>query len=134
MSCGSLAAAIQIQNRSVLAYHQTLCIKPCDRLHEPAVSCRQHEGKHIWCLNGPGCCRHNNVLVNAPHPADEVLAEKWDRPYTREQAAFPAAWVQQSKFWPVSSRVDNVHGDRHLIASLPQDEPCQEVEVDAATA
>ncbi len=79
-------------------------------------------------------CRKNNVLVNAPHPADEVLSEKWDRPYTREQAAFPAAWVQQAKFWPVTSRVDNVHGDRYLVASLPQDEPCQEVEVESATA
>ncbi|KAK9836531.1 hypothetical protein WJX74_002469 [Apatococcus lobatus] len=78
--------------------------------------------------------RKNNVITNAPHPADEVLSEEWDRPYTREQAAFPAAWVQQAKFWPVTSRVDNVHGDRHLIASLPQDEPCQETEVEAATA
>eukprot|EP00877_Chromochloris_zofingiensis_P000850 jgi/Chrzof1/10766/Cz05g11130.t1 len=74
--------------------------------------------------------RDNNVLVNAPHTADVVLAEHWDKPYSREQAAFPAAWVKQSKFWPTTSRVDNVYGDRNLIVRL-QDAP---VEPLAATA
>ena len=39
-----------------------------------------------------------------------VLAEKWDKPYSREAAAFPASWVRQSKFWPTCGRVDNVYG------------------------
>lgn len=59
------------------------------------------------------------MLKHAPHTADVVLAEKWERPYSREKAAFPAAWVRQAKFWPSASRVDNVYGDRHLIAKLP---------------
>lgn len=64
--------------------------------------------------------KDNNPLVNAPHPASVVLAEEWDRPYSRETAAFPAAWVKQAKFWPTTSRVDNVYGDRHLVVRLPE--------------
>ncbi|KAK3233165.1 hypothetical protein CYMTET_56528 [Cymbomonas tetramitiformis] len=63
--------------------------------------------------------RDNNMLVNAPHPASVVLAEEWDRPYSREDAAFPASWVRQSKFWPTNSRIDNVYGDRNLIVTNP---------------
>lgn len=65
---------------------------------------------------------NNNVLKHAPHTAAVVMADKWDRPYSRERAAFPAEWVRQAKFWPTVSRVDNVYGDRHLITKL-QDEP-----------
>jgi len=65
--------------------------------------------------------RDNNLLVNAPHAADVVLADKWDRPYSREAAAFPAVWVRQAKFWPTTSRVDNVYGDRHLITRLREE-------------
>jgi glycine dehydrogenase len=46
-----------------------------------------------------------------------VLADKWERPYTRETAAFPAPWVRESKFWPTCARVDNVYGDRHLVTT-----------------
>lgn len=66
--------------------------------------------------------RDNNPLVNAPHAAAVVLAETWDKPYSRETAAFPAPWVKQAKFWPTTSRVDNVYGDRHLITKLQQQE------------
>jgi glycine dehydrogenase len=63
--------------------------------------------------------RHGNVLKNAPHTADDVMAADWDRPYTREQAAFPAPWVRERKFWPYVARVDNVWGDRNLMCSCP---------------
>lgn len=62
--------------------------------------------------------KDNNLLVNAPHPASVVLADSWDKPYSREEAAFPAPWVKQAKFWPTTSRVDNVYGDRHLVTRL----------------
>ncbi len=78
---------------------------------------------HILKLSPPpALCREDNVLVNAPHPADVVLADKWDKPYSRELAAFPAAWVRQSKFWPTTSRVDNVFGDRNLVARISDDD------------
>ena len=59
-----------------------------------------------------------NLLKHAPHTADVVLASEWDRPYSREAAAFPAPWVAGAKFWPTTSRVDNVYGDRHLVTTL----------------
>jgi len=59
----------------------------------------------------------NNPLKNAPHTADTLAATDWDRPYTREQAAFPVAELKDWKFWPAVGRVDNVHGDRNLVCS-----------------
>jgi glycine dehydrogenase len=59
----------------------------------------------------------NNVLKNAPHTAEAVISDKWDRPYPREQAAFPAPWLRHHKFWPAVGRIDNVFGDRHLVCS-----------------
>ncbi len=61
----------------------------------------------------------NNLLKNAPHTAQVVAADKWDRPYSREQAAYPAGWLRDHKFWPYVSRVDNVYGDRNLFCSCP---------------
>jgi glycine dehydrogenase len=60
--------------------------------------------------------RENNPLKNAPHTA-EVIAGEWNRPYSRELAAYPLPWVRQRKFWPAVSRVDNVYGDRNLVCS-----------------
>jgi glycine dehydrogenase len=59
--------------------------------------------------------RDNNPLKHAPHTAEVVLAADWDRPYSREQAAYPAEWVRRGKVWPTVSRIDNVYGDRNLF-------------------
>ncbi|HUJ70950.1 MAG TPA: aminomethyl-transferring glycine dehydrogenase, partial [Verrucomicrobiae bacterium] len=61
----------------------------------------------------------NNPLKNAPHTAQAVVAGNWDRPYSREQAAFPSPWTREHKFWPAVSRVDNVYGDRHVVCTCP---------------
>jgi glycine dehydrogenase len=61
----------------------------------------------------------NNPLVNAPHTQDDVLAENWDRPYSRETAARPAPWLKLHKVWPTVNRIDNVYGDRNLVCSCP---------------
>jgi glycine dehydrogenase len=61
--------------------------------------------------------RQNNPLKNAPHTADVVTADRWDRPYSREQAAYPAKWLREHKFWPAVGRIDNVFGDRNLVCS-----------------
>jgi len=63
--------------------------------------------------------RENNLLKNAPHTAGQIASEKWDRPYSREQAAFPAPWTREYKFWPAVARIDNVYGDRNLFCSCP---------------
>jgi glycine dehydrogenase len=61
----------------------------------------------------------NNVLKNAPHTARQIASDKWDRPYSRERAAFPAPWTREHKFWPAVARIDNVYGDRNLFCSCP---------------
>jgi glycine dehydrogenase len=59
----------------------------------------------------------NNLLKNAPHTADQIASDGWNRPYSREQAAFPAKSLHDYKFWPHVSRVDNVFGDRNPVCS-----------------
>jgi glycine dehydrogenase len=59
----------------------------------------------------------NNLLKNAPHTADQIASDNWNRPYTRETAAFPAKSLLEYKFWPHVSRVDNVYGDRNPVCS-----------------
>ena len=59
----------------------------------------------------------NNLLKNAPHTADMLAAERWTRPYPREQACFPAPWLHDYKFWPAVGRIDNVYGDRNLVCA-----------------
>ncbi len=60
----------------------------------------------------------NNALKNAPHTVEDLVGE-WDRPYSRENACFPAGAFRVDKYWPPVNRVDNVYGDRHLVCSCP---------------
>jgi glycine dehydrogenase len=59
----------------------------------------------------------NNLLKHAPHTADIIASDHWNRPYSREQACFPAPWLRDNKFWPAVARIDNVLGDRNLVCS-----------------
>jgi glycine dehydrogenase len=59
----------------------------------------------------------NNLLNYAPHTADQIASDNWNRPYTREAAAFPTKSLHDYKFWPYVSRVDNVFGDRNPVCS-----------------
>ncbi|CAG1005192.1 glycine dehydrogenase [Phycisphaerales bacterium] len=61
----------------------------------------------------------NNPLKNAPHTMHVIASDTWDRPYSRERAAFPLAWVRDHKFWPAVGRVDNPYGDRNLVCVCP---------------
>ncbi|MCX7933360.1 MAG: aminomethyl-transferring glycine dehydrogenase [Rhodovarius sp.] len=61
--------------------------------------------------------RADNPLKNAPHTAAEIAADTWTHPYSREQAAFPLPFLRAAKYWPPVKRVDNVHGDRHLVCT-----------------
>ena len=66
--------------------------------------------------------RNDNLLKNAPHPLTRVVSDKWDHAYCREQAAFPAPWTREHKFWPAVGRVDSAYGDRNLVCScVPTD-------------
>ena len=61
--------------------------------------------------------REDNVLVRAPHTLAQCVADAWTRPYSREKAAFPAAWTRARKFWPTVSRIESAFGDRNLVCS-----------------
>jgi glycine dehydrogenase len=63
--------------------------------------------------------RNDNALKGAPHTIASVCADAWTRKYTREQAAFPAPWLKDHKFWPAVGRVDNPFGDRNLVCTCP---------------
>jgi glycine dehydrogenase len=69
----------------------------------------------------------NNPLHNAPHTAEMVTGTLWAHPYTREQAAFPTAWIRENKFWPHVARIDNVYGDRNLFCVCPPVEAYVEI-------
>jgi glycine dehydrogenase len=61
--------------------------------------------------------KDNNVLKHAPHTAEVVISDSWDRPYSREKAAFPMEYVRRAKFWPSVSRIDSAYGDRNLVCT-----------------
>jgi glycine dehydrogenase len=61
----------------------------------------------------------NNVLKNAPHTALQIARTEWNRPYSREKAAFPSPSTLEWKFWPAVGRVNNVLGDRNLVCACP---------------
>ncbi|PCJ82521.1 MAG: glycine dehydrogenase (aminomethyl-transferring) [Bacteroidetes bacterium] len=80
-----------------------------DRFCDAMLSIREEIDK---AMDNP-----NNVLKNAPHTLGMVTNDEWDFPYTRQQAAFPLAFVSENKFWPSVRRVDDAYGDRNLICS-----------------
>ena len=61
----------------------------------------------------------DNPLRGAPHTADSLLVEKWEHPYTREQAAYPLGKGFRPKVWPPVRRIDAAYGDRNLVCSCP---------------
>jgi len=90
-----------------------------DRFVDALLSIREE----IRAVENGTYAQDNNVLVNAPHTAEEVSASDWPYKYTREMAAYPRPWVRERKFWPTVQRVDNTYGDRNLVcACLPMSE------------
>ena len=61
----------------------------------------------------------DNPLKNAPHTASYTTSDEWDHGYSRQQAAYPAPWLKEHKYWPSVGRVDNALGDRNLICRCP---------------
>ncbi|MFG0331556.1 MAG: aminomethyl-transferring glycine dehydrogenase [Phycisphaerales bacterium] len=86
-----------------------------DRFCDALIAIREE----IAAIESGEMDRENNALRNAPHTIHVVSADEWDRPYSREQAAFPAPWLRDAKFWPAVGRVDNPYGDRNLICVCP---------------
>ncbi len=68
-------------------------------------------------IKNHGLDQDDNILKNAPHTLDMVVASDWDYSYTREKATMPAPWLKEHKFWPAVARLDNALGDRNLVCS-----------------
>jgi len=100
--------------------HGTLMVEPTeseslqeiDRFCDVLLQIRQE----IADIESGKADKTDNVLLNAPHPEYEVVADEWQHPYTRRQAAYPTEFVAQTKFWCPVGRVDNGFGDRNLVA------------------
>jgi len=86
-----------------------------DRLCDALISIRAE----IRILERGEAPNGESPLKNAPHPAEIVCADKWPFAYSREEAAYPAPWTRQHKFWPPVSRIDNAWGDRNLMCTCP---------------
>jgi glycine dehydrogenase len=67
--------------------------------------------------------KNDNVLINAPHPAQDIIVDEWNHSYSRTKAAYPLPWVAENKFFPAIARVDDAYGDRNLVCTCtPIDE------------
>ncbi|MEZ0391221.1 MAG: aminomethyl-transferring glycine dehydrogenase [Pseudobdellovibrionaceae bacterium] len=86
-----------------------------DRFIETMIQIR----KEIKKVEDKKVDAENNPLKHAPHTVHTVTATEWNHPYTREEAAYPLAWVRTHKLWPAVGRVDNAYGDRNVMCSCP---------------
>ena len=86
-----------------------------DRFCDAMISIR----KEIQAIEDGEMDKEDNPLKHAPHTIDMVCADEWNHAYTRDQAAYPLPSLREDKYWSPVSRVDNVHGDTHLICSCP---------------
>ncbi|MBW8050630.1 MAG: glycine dehydrogenase [Cytophagales bacterium] len=94
-------------------------VEELDRFCEAMIAIR----KEIQEIEDDKADRDDNVLKNAPHTAQVVMADEWDHNYSRQKAAYPLDWVKQNKFWPTVSRIDSAYGDRNLVCGcLPVEE------------
>ncbi|KAI7868280.1 glycine dehydrogenase [Spinellus fusiger] len=89
-----------------------------DRFCDAMISIR----KEIQAVQDGTVPKNNNVLVNAPHSLEVLMANAWDRPYSRESAAYPMPYLREKKFWPSVSRIDDTYGDRNLMCTCPSPE------------
>ena len=84
-----------------------------DRFCDAMISIREEAGK----VERGEWPKDDNPLKNAPHTAESVIADSWTHAYSRETAAYPAAWLRERKFWPAVGRVDGAYGDRNFFCS-----------------
>ncbi|QNL52105.1 aminomethyl-transferring glycine dehydrogenase [Olivibacter sp. SDN3] len=86
-----------------------------DRFCDALIAIR----KEITAIEDGIADKVDNLLKHAPHTLAVISADDWDRPYNRQEAAFPLPYVATRKFWPAVGRVNDSYGDRSLICSCP---------------
>ena len=93
-----------------------------DRFIE-AMICIRHE---ITQVEDGTYSIEESPLRNAPHCAEKVISDDWQRKYSRSVAAYPVDLKGKNKYWPPIGRVDNVYGDKNLMCSCPSMSDYQE--------
>jgi len=101
--------------------HGTLMVEPTesepieelDRLAEALIKIREE----IAAIENGHADKQNNLIKNAPHTAAMVIKSSWDKPYSREEAAFPLPGMEADKYFPPVARIDDAYGDRNLICT-----------------
>jgi len=93
-----------------------------DRFVEAMLSIREE----IAAIERGEIAHADSPLAHAPHTAEDLLVADWDRPYTREQAAYPVPSLRRDKYWPPVSRIDGGYGDRNLVCACPPPEAFEE--------
>src|SRR5438132_1557337 len=86
-----------------------------DRFCDALIAIRQE----IREIENDKLPRDNNPLSHAPHTLADVTSDAWDRPYSRERAAFPSPATREHKVWPAVGRIDGAYGDRNLVCVCP---------------
>jgi glycine dehydrogenase len=76
----------------------------------------------IAAIESGAVAHDDSALARAPHTAEDVLVAEWDRPYSREEAAYPVPSLRRNKYWPPVSRIDGGYGDRNLVCACPPPE------------
>lgn len=93
-------------------------LEELDRFCEAMIAIRGE----IAQIEAGSLSAQDNPLKNAPHTAETLLTAEWNHPYSREQAAYPAPWTREYKYWVPVGRIDNAFGDRNFVCScLPMD-------------
>ncbi|MEZ4646408.1 MAG: aminomethyl-transferring glycine dehydrogenase [Chloroflexota bacterium] len=103
-------------------------LEELDRFCEAMITIREE----IRAIERGEIAHDDSPLAHAPHTAEVVSGDVWERPYSRQQAAYPLPWVQEHKFWPYVGRVDNVYGDRNLFCTCIPVEAYDEAELEMA--
>ncbi len=103
--------------------HDSMMIEPTeseakrelDRFCDAMIAIR----REIAAIESGQIDAENNPLKHAPHVHQLLVADEWDRPYSKEEAFFPLSGAREDKYWPPVGRIDNVYGDKNLACTCP---------------
>ena len=74
-----------------------------DRFCDALISIRQE----IAAIEEGEQPREGNVLKMSPHTQRDLISGEWNRPYSRETAAYPVPGLLERKVWPTVTRLDD---------------------------
>ena len=112
--------------------HGTLMVEPTEseplgelkRFVDAMINIR----KEIAEIEEGKASQGDNVIKNAPHTLCMITGEKWDKPYSRQQAAFPIECSKADKYWPPVTKIDDAWGDRNLLCTCHEFDVIAEME------